>query len=241
MKNKFIIAGISLMFILLAVQSKAQEQETVPVPRWEVGVDFLSLVGKNQYPMFSVFGLKEVGERGWAFRGRIGGNFNLRSNPFQVPFTDFYLIHDVTREIDLFLLLGFQKSLVRNTKSDMYFGSDIAYMKNKITTENVISGPDNDIYFDDLKTTTKRLSLAPFIGYSKTFGQKITLRYEMAFILGREIFEENGKGYLINDSFGNQQMARDNFGTPSYTSFNKVRFDFLSLNPFYQLLLTYKL
>jgi len=227
-----------LAFFLAALSCPAQEVPTKP-QRWEVGVDALSLINKNHYPAYSIFVARKLGENGWAFRGRIGGNFNSRSNPYEL------LMHNLVRERDLFLLVGFQKSLVTNTKSDIYLGSDIAYMKSRITTEKFIHGPENDIfvdlYFDDSKITKNRLSLAPFIGYSKSLGPKITLRYEMALIIGKEIYEENGTGYLINDFDSiRQRIASDNLGTPSYTNFNKLRFDFLSLNPFSQLLLTYK-
>lgn len=224
MKNKFIIAGICLMFILLAVQSKAQEQETVPVPRWEVGVDLLSLIDKNSLTPYSIFGrylLNPTGAKRSHLRARIGFNgFNyLDTANFGAAFE-----HD-SRAFAFSVMAGYQKEITSTDRSSLYFGSDLSFSRESSNKKWDIPGPLGVQGYEDYSHS--KIGLHVLAGYSYRLGSRIRISLEssLSVFFRREIFDQDVTFFafdnrLYEDSSASRIESR--------------------INPFHQLLFTYK-
>lgn len=212
------------MFILLAVQSKAQEQETVPVPRWEVGVDLLSLIDKNSLTPYSIFGrylLNPTGAKRSHLRARIGFNgFNyLDTANFGAAFE-----HD-SRAFAFSVMAGYQKEITSTDRSSLYFGSDLSFSRESSNKKWDIPGPLGVQGYEDYSHS--KIGLHVLAGYSYRLGSRIRISLEssLSVFFRREIFDQDVTFFafdnrLYEDSSASRIESR--------------------INPFHQLLFTYK-
>lgn len=188
MKTK--TTSLILVLACLLIPLRIQAQETKSPGRWEIGVDALSLIDKNEYPPISVFVLKEIGQNGIALRSRLGysrSSFqNLTAGPGEYPRPD----DKITREI--FGLLGVQKEIVRDLgigkNSNLYVGLDFAMSFKEDFHKKLYLDFDVLFFYDESKYRYHKFTTSPFLGVSKNFGDHFSIRLEMAILFQRNNF-----------------------------------------------------
>jgi hypothetical protein len=224
MKDKFLMAGISLMLILITIQSKAQQTDTIPVPRWEVGVDVLSLFDQNSLVPYSLFGrylLNPTGDKKSHLRARIGFDgfsyLDTANHPNRLE-------HD-SRAFAFSVMVGYQKEITSTDRSSLYFGSDLSFSRESSNKKWDIPGPLGVQGYEDYSNS--KIGLHFLAGYSYSLGSRIRISLEssLSVFFRREIFDQDVTFFafdnrLYEDSSANRIDSR--------------------INPFHQLLFTYK-
>lgn len=192
--------SLILVLACLLIPLRIQAQETKSPGRWEIGVDALSLIDKNEYPAISVFVLKEIGKNGIAIRSRLGysrSSFqNLTAIPGQFPTPDDKI------SSELFVLLGIQKEIIKNlgigNDSKLYLGFDFAVLL-KEEFHKKFYGEFLSFYYDESKYSNKKYTISPFIGVSKQIGKHFSVRVEMAFLFQRNNFNYSSESFILDD------------------------------------------
>lgn len=128
MKNRPIFAFllIGLLLAAHATEAFAQEQDSLRAFRWGIGLDALSLVDKNVYPDYSVFGrylLNPDAEKNTFLRFRLGYDYKAI---LDTASSGISLDHS-SRMLRYALALGVQKDLLVRDKSSLYMGGEIAF------------------------------------------------------------------------------------------------------------------
>jgi hypothetical protein len=235
--------SLILVLACLLLPLSIQAQETKSPGRWEIGVDALSLIDKNEYPPISVFVLKEIGQNGIALRSRLGysrSSFqNLTAIPGQFPTPD----DKITRE--LFGLLGVQKEIVKNLgigkSSGLYVGLDIAvHLKEEFHKK--FYGEFLSFYYDESKYSNKKYTISPFIGVSKQIGNHFSVRVEMAVLFQRNNFNYTSDSFILDDYDFSKPFDPSLFkiNDPSSKGYGKNQTNSIITSPLNQFILSYR-
>lgn len=233
------ILTISLIaFFLVGLSCRAQEDPTKP-QRWDVGVDALSLFDKNNYPAYSIFLARKLGESGFALRSRVGIEGSSFENLTTVPFTLPYPRPNNNQKIGFFTSLGIQKNLWQNFRSNFYTGVDIGYGLNQEFSQTLESVDNfNELYFER-KITLTNYVLSQFLGYSHSLNKNITLRIEMAANLIIKEVKVRGNGWYIPRYDQSEPFFPPIHETISANEYGDSRSFNYKLNPLNQIILSY--
>ncbi|SMD41898.1 hypothetical protein SAMN00777080_0432 [Aquiflexum balticum DSM 16537] len=241
MKTKPTLIMAILVCLLQSVSIQAQEASNSE--RWEVGIDALSLIEKNEYPPISVFLLRKIGENGISLRSRLGysrSSFqNLTAIPGQFPTPN----DKISREI--FGLLGMQKEIVRNLgigkNSDLYVGLDFA-MLFKEEFHKKFYGEFVSFYYDESKYSDKKYTISPFLGVSKQIGNHFSVRVEMAILFQRSNFKYSAESFILDDYDFTKPFDPSLFkrNDPSSKGYGKNQTNSVITSPINQFIFSYK-
>lgn len=235
----------SLIMVLacLLIPLRIQAQETKSPGRWEIGVDALSLIDKNEYPPLSVFVLKEIGQNGIALRSRLGYSRSSFQNLTAIP-GEFSRPDDkITREI--FGLLGVQKEIVRDLgigkNSNLYVGLDLA-MSFKEDFYKKFYGEFVSFYYDESKYSYKKYTISPFLGISKQIGNHLSVRVEMAILFQRNNFNYSSESFILDDYDFSKPFDPSLFkiNDPSSKGYGKNQTNSIITSPLNQFILSYR-
>lgn len=208
-----------LVCLLQSVSIQAQEASNTE--RWELGVDALSLIDKNSLTPYSLFGrymLNPEGDKKSHLRARIGyaGFSYLDTATHSTP-----LEHD--RSAFAFsIMAGYQKEIRTFARSSLYIGADLSFSQessqNRWFSSDVQGHEDN---------RNSNLGLHGLAGYSYNLGSRIKLSLESSL----SVFFRNERLDLDIDYVDQDiRLFEDSSGTRIVSR----------INPFHQLLFTYK-
>lgn len=233
MDHKCFSAGLSLIFILLTVQSKAQEKDTIPVPRWEVGVDLLSLFSKNKFPELSIFGryLLNPGKE---------KNTHLR---FRLGYDAFHYLDSTTlgrkealeySSFSPFVMAGLQKELVRKDQSSLYGAVDLSYSRQAYDAKFGPIDPDKLHFLEGFEWEKQTLTaLHAVFGFTQRLTPQLSFSLESSLSVSWRRYQFKEETWIFDDG------SRP--GTPSGRIIDTGSKSVLtSINPFHQVFLTYK-
>ena len=224
MNNLYIAAGSIVLFILTTFQVNAQQKDSIPIPRWEVGVDVLSLFDKNSLTPYSLFGrylLNPKGDKKSHLRARIGfDGFNY----LDTALFDTAIEHD-SRAFSFSVMVGYQKEITSTDRSSLYFGSDLSFSRESSNKKWDIPGPLGVQGYEDYSNS--KIGLHFLAGYSYSLGSRIRISLEssLSVFFRREIFDQDVTFFAFDNRL--------------YEDSSASRID-SRINPFHQLLFTYK-
>ena len=214
-----------LACLLLATSGWAQAQTNPSRGRWEVGVDALSLFEKNTFAPYSLFGrylLNPDGEKKSHFRARIGYNFHsyldtvVRGN---------YHDHD-SRQFAFMALVGYQIEFSVFDRSSLYAGADVSF--NRDFVETLWDLPN----ITGFETVQQRIiGLHGVIGYSYSLTQNLRISLESSVSLSHRYYRYQEDVFFYYDDGTPMSGRNGHFGSTRIDS---------KINPFHQLLVTYK-
>ncbi|RIW18753.1 hypothetical protein D0X99_03465 [Algoriphagus lacus] len=198
-------------------------------PRWEIGLDALSLIDQNELPPYSLFGrfwLNPEGKKKTQLRMRIGfEQFELLDSAF----------FDGAAEIDqktsaFFVAGGLQRDLKVFSKGTLYAGGDIGYSRAK---ENLVWGPSRPGTregFSKYEESTIRLS--GIIGYNHELGKNFAISVESS-LQGVYSLQTTDVDYTQLQSPEPEEFVR-------IVEYERVENWNIQIQPFYQVMLSYK-
>jgi hypothetical protein len=231
--KNYVLIVLMLLAYVAPIEVCAQDQDSLKLPRWEVGVDLLSLVDKNTYPEYSLFGryrLNPTRDKAVYLRTRIG----YTSSVYLDSLTAGNPVDYEERNFSPFIMLGLQKDLLNFGESRVYFATDISYSRktNTITWGPIM--PERFQFqegFQNIKENFFGFHLS--VGYSHYFGQHIKLSIESSLNLIRRNYflDEEIRFYEDGSGIGAGSTIRENSSTEILTS----------VKPLHQILLTFNL
>ena len=210
--------------------------------RWEIGVDALSLIEKNEYPPISIFALKKIGSNGFALRGRFGYAWSSFVNQTAAPGT--FPIPDDKTTREVFGLVGIQKTIVPDlgvgNGSQLYAGLDFS-IGSRTEFLEVLTFELNQ--FNYLESTNKFLTFAgsPFLGVEKQLGRHFSMRAEMAILFQRKKFDHHSELFISQEFDSSMPFDVDFFYNigPSGIGYGANQTTVFQTSPLNQLIFTY--
>lgn len=222
-KKSVLILWLAGLGSILSNQSLAQQDNSPN--RWEVGVDALSLFDKNTLVPYSIFGrylLNPDGNMKSHLRVRIGYDFHtyldtaVRGNTFD---------HDSHR-FAFMALLGYQREFSTWERSSLYLGADLSFSRDfrKINWDL-----PNITGFETLQQ--RIVGLHGVVGYSYQLTGQLVFSLESSISFSHRHYQfKEDVFFYFDDGTPRSGRNRHNFSN---------RIDSF-INPFYQILLTYK-
>lgn len=229
--KNYVLIVLMLLAYVAPIEVCAQDQDSLKLPRWEVGVDLLSLVDKNNYPEYSLFGryrLNPTRDKAVYLRTRIGfsGSVYLDSLTAGNP------VDYEERNFSPFIMLGLQKDLLNFGESRVYFATDLSL---NLIWYNIQVGPispENFQFQEGFESMRETKTSGHFvIGYSYNFGGGLTISIESSvnLLLKKYSFDEEMWFYNNAPDVDLGGRIRENSSTKLLTS----------ITPFNQFLLTF--
>jgi general stress protein CsbA len=222
--NKFLL--IVLMAVLGALFSASSfAQQTKSPNRWEVGVDALSLVEKNTFATYSLFGrylLNPDSDKKSHLRARIGYDFYtyldtaVRGNTFD---------HDSHR-FAFMALVGYQREFSTWNRSSLYWGADLSFSRDFRKTNWDLP---NIKGFESL--TWRFIGLHGLIGYTYQLTGNLSISLESSVSISHRYYQR------LVDVFFFRDDGSGISGVVGDQSSNRID---ATINPFQQILFTYK-
>lgn len=230
-----------LVFLLLISAGISLAQDQDKVPQWEIGLDALSLVEKNNYPAFSVFASRKMGEKGYALRSLLGWESSLYSNTGSSPGT--YPLLDEKNLHGIFLLGGLEKeileALTSGGKDHVLVGLDLFYNWEKTATEELkpfVQDEEGHLLYSyyNRSITVKTIGVSPFIGYKRYFSKRLSIRLETALSFRKEASDITGEAWTISDFSIFEPFNPPTEGIPGkeYGGNTTYRFQLIPFNQF---------
>lgn len=211
MKNPInILSVLSLGVWLMAVgQIQAQETDPPKPSRWEVGVDLLTLIDKNNFPAYSMFGrynLTPNAARSTYLRMRIGFQYETFLDSAQLTHTAITHYNFSHSSYSPFLMVGLQRDIKTLMNTSFYYGADLYYQGSILKKEwgpNTRQIGDSMIKFENFGSNI-------LFGFSQKIGTnfKISLEssiniYLRKFHLIDEIWFQDEEGIETGGKIGN--------------------------------------
>jgi hypothetical protein len=226
MKNFYLLL-FSLTIIFCFTQSTNAQNKDKP-DRLEIGVDALSLFGKNNFPAYSIFGrylINPEGKKEAFFRTRLGyqsKNKILNSPNENIEYQDL-------ETVSWALALGFQKEILSNSSSSFYYGGDFIYQRKIDDDFGIFKVNDGETFlgrysYDDLKTFSMNRFVG-FLGFSTNPAKQIKISIESGLFAGKTSFQQN-----FETIYPNGELAA--------TGYNSSIRSIFGIQPFYQILIT---
>jgi len=222
--NKFLL--IVLMAVIGALFSASSHaQQTKSSNRWEVGVDALSLFDKNTFVPYSLFGrylLNPESDKKSHLRVRIGYDFYtyldtaVRGNTFD---------HDSHR-LAFMALLGYQREFSTWERSSLYWGADLSFSRD---FRKVNWDLPNIQGFESL--TWRFIGLHGLVGYTYHLTENISFSLESSVSISHRYY------HTLEDVFFFRDDGSGISGRNGIDSSNRID---TAINPFHQILFTYK-
>jgi hypothetical protein len=200
-------------------------QQTKSPNRWEVGVDASSLVDKNTFAAYSLFGrylLNPDSDNKSHLRVRIGYDFytyldtTVRGNTFD---------HDSHR-FAFMALLGYQREFSTWERSSLYWGADLSFFRD---FRKVNWDLPNIQGFESL--TWRFIGLHGLVGYTYHLTEKISFSLESSVSIIHRHY------HFLEDVFFFRDDGSEISGRIRDHSSNRID---ATINPFHQILFTYK-
>jgi opacity protein-like surface antigen len=219
MKTKPTLIMAILVCLLQSVSIQAQEASNTE--RWELGVDALSLIDKNSLTPYSLFGrymLNPEGDKKSHLRARIGyEGFSYLDTANHGTLLE----HD-SRAFAFLIMVGYQKEIRSMVRSSFYIGSDLSFSRESSKKRWYSSGVQGHEDYSNSK-----IGLHALAGYSYSLGSriKISLESSLSILLRNERLYQD-----INYVDQDIRLFEDSSGTRIVSR----------INPFHQLLFTYK-
>lgn len=204
--------------LLVAGKVNAQEQDSVEVYRWGIGLDALSLVDKNSYPDYSVFGrylLNPDAEKSTFLRLRLGYGYEA---VLDTASSGISLDHSSSL-LRYALALGVQRDLVLKGKSSLYTGGELSFHDFRYERDWDIT--DHTGYEN---TYQQRLSLYGLLGYNYKLTGRLNLSLETSVSVHYKKYHLDEDVFYVSGG-----SIRENWSEIIQSRFN----------PFHQLLITY--
>jgi hypothetical protein len=221
-----LILGVWLM---TTGQSLAQETESPKPSRWEVGVDLLTLIDKNNFPAYSLFGrynLAPDAQKSTYLRLRIGYQYETLIDSTVMARLD------INRSVHSpFLLAGIQRDLKTFNNSRFYLGADFYYQKSITKTE---WGPDTEqggmiqIGYENVRFKNVGSNILLGMSHQINTFLKVSLETSLSFQL--ENFRDVEEVWFYDEE---RRQISGRIGNHSGNKFTTT------ILPFSQLLLTY--
>lgn len=159
--SSFILAFILLTSITYG-QTKNKKNETDTTKHWEVGLDLLWLIDKNQVPSTSLFGRYNFVDKGnsyKAWRFRIG----MDNNYYDSSRINGMMPHDI-KVNSILLRPGFEWQKRPNLKYTFFYGGDLNLFYRQEKFKNIIATVPEPLQYDGTFKTWE-LGLVGFIGF----------------------------------------------------------------------------
>jgi len=215
-----------LLLSVCSIPKIASAQSESNPDRWEIGVDALSLFGKNSMPAYSLFGrylINPEGKKEAFLRTSLGYQSNrkiLDAPQNDIRFQD-------SKSESWKIAIGFQKEILSNSSFSFYYGGDLIYQQ-KIEDESgsyKVNGGEVGWYsYEDLKSFSETRFVG-FFGFSTNPTKKIKISLESGIFAGRTSFQQNYLGF-----YPNSEIAAIGYNS----SIRAIS----GFQPFYQLLFT---
>jgi opacity protein-like surface antigen len=221
MKTKPKPTLIMAILVCLLQSVSIQAQEASNSERWELGVDALSLIDRNSFPPYSLFGrymLNPEGEKKSHLRARIGYDMysylNMVSDGAPLEHDRYAFAFSV--------MAGYQKEIRSMARSSIYIGSDLSFSRESSKKRWYSSDVQGHEDYSNSK-----IGLHALAGYSYSLGSriKISLESSLSILLRNERLDQD-----INYVEQDIRLFEDSSGTRIVSR----------INPFHQLLITYK-
>jgi hypothetical protein len=222
-KKIVFVVWLAGMGCIVSGLSHAQ-QENSP-KRWEVGVDALSLFDKNTFVPYSMFGrylLNPDSDKKSHLRVRIGYDFYtyldtaVRGNTFD---------HDSHR-FAFMALLGYQREFSTWERSSLYWGADLSFSSD---SRKVNWDLPNIQGFESL--TWRFIGLHGLVGYTYQLTGNLSISLESSISISHRYYQR------LVDVFFFRDDGSGISGVVGDQSSNRID---TSINPFHQILFTYK-
>ena len=211
------------MGCMVSASSFAQQNNSPS--RWEVGVDALSLFDKNTFAPYSLFGkylLNPDGDKKSHLRARIGYDFYtyldtaVRGNKID---------HDSHR-FAFMALLGYQREFSVRDRSSLYVGADLSFYRDFRKT---LWDLPNITGFETIQQ--RIVGLHGVVGYSYQLTQHLVFSLESSVSLSHRYYQYKEDVFFYFDDGSPMSGRNAHFFSNRIDSF---------VNPFHQILITYK-
>jgi hypothetical protein len=222
-KKTVFMLWLAGMACLAAGLSHAQQDNSPN--RWEVGVDALSLFDKNTFVPYSIFGrylLNPEGNKKSHLRARIGYDFHsyldtaVQGNTFD---------HDSHR-FAFMALLGYQREFSTWERSSLYLGADLSFSRDFRKT---LWDLPNIKGYETLQWR--------FVGLHGVIGYSYQLTGNLIFSLESSVSISHRYYHFKEDVFFYRDDGSGISGRIGNLFSNRID---TSINPFHQILFTYK-
>jgi hypothetical protein len=221
--NSFLLALILLTFTTYG-QTKNKKTERDTTKQWEIGLDLLWLIDKNQIPATNIQ-IKKYIKQNLTLRSRVGIQYDQgdsTQSTFPGP-------PNTNNSVALFLRSGFEYQQMITDKITFYYGIDFGIWYENNTTHTTLYIPDFLSYGRYEKTHKMwQLELLPFVGIRYDITKNLNISIESSL----NIFYQNSKYSSTGTSLPNYP---DFLVFPSEQESNKfgvklLPFQYINLN-----------
>ncbi len=182
-KILILLTGLWLLCLLCTPTTRAQTPTESPpdsLParqyKWEVATDLLWLLDKNTVPATSVFFRRHTQKGAW--RLRVGVDFS--HDMVQFPETTGTSLNDQdSKNLTLFLQIGYQWNKPITPKRNFYFGSDLFFKRGRIFANNFV--PIGLLEKHVIHIKNYQAGGNAFLGLQQYFGKQFSISGEMTF------------------------------------------------------------
>ncbi|WP_304516407.1 hypothetical protein [Cecembia rubra] len=227
LSKNVIRAFFLIILILYSIQQQSYAQVSDRIPRWEIGLDALSLIDKNDLPAYSLFGrfmLNPQAPKKTSLRLRLGaeGYAYLDS-----AFNEDKVGLDY-RVNSFFVSAGIQRELLIFDKSSVYFGADLGYLR-KVNLKDYTGDFGWNVVGHDYYRETN-LRFAGILGYTHQLGNNFAISVESSL---QTIYshQKQDTDYVSIFNEDNIIISYENSTVKSLQS---------GITPFYQVLFCYR-
>ncbi|UJP66327.1 hypothetical protein [Mongoliitalea daihaiensis] len=164
-----------MLLLILASSEHLCAQDIGRIPRWEIGLDALSLIDKNELPAYSIFGrmvLNPQTTKKTSLRLRLGveGYTNLDS-----AFSGNRVGLDY-RTNSFYISTGIQKELLNLGNCSVYVGGDFGFYRKANLKDHTGEFGWNVIGYDNYREINLRF--AGILGYTHQLGNNFAISVE---------------------------------------------------------------
>jgi hypothetical protein len=218
-----------LLFLLLGLSTfqELRAQQTEKKTRWEIGVDALSLIDKNELPVYSLFGRFLINPQGNK-KTQLRTRFGLEGSNYQDSVAIFGSFGLEVRAFSVFASVGIQRDIMVFQKGALYVGGDLGFSRYVARSDfpnNTIS-PQN-LGFDNFTESKWRFS--GVLGYTHRLGKNLALSFESS-LQSVKTRQEINMDYVRLTSGLVPEIVKEQ---------RSIEIWHTTVQPFYQLLLTY--
>lgn len=157
-RNMYLV--VTLLMWIEMVNVHGQDTNGYEFKKWEIGLDLLTLINKNQLPAPSIF-VRHSSNNNSALRLRFGGNLPINGQP--APIENIYFIRP-----------GYERIQSFSKKASLHYGVDFFYEKYRTTLQIIDLSQIGSLRLTAFPSFRRNTGVGVFAGY-RTLSQKVCL------------------------------------------------------------------